>query len=177
MRRLLLLRHAKTERDSATGKDRDRCLETRGQEDAPKMGTYMARHGIVPEMALISPATRTQQTWGLLRAQWPMPPIFATRENLYNADMGVLLSTVHQTPNEIGCLLILGHNPGLHELAMMLIADGHAADRRELEYNLPTAGLVVIDHDAKDWRDVVARSGRLDRFVTPKTLPQTDAAE
>ena len=66
MRRLMLLRHAKTERAQPGERDRDRKLTKRGRADAPLIGAYMAHHGLVPDLALVSPATRAQETWALL---------------------------------------------------------------------------------------------------------------
>ncbi|MDB5516066.1 MAG: putative phosphohistidine phosphatase, SixA, partial [Tardiphaga sp.] len=67
-------------------------------------------------------------------------------------------------------LLVIGHNPGLHELALALIGSGDATGRKALGENLPTSGLTLIDFPIKDWDDVSFRSGRLELFVSPKLL-------
>jgi len=170
MRRLILLRHAKTERNAPSGKDQDRRLDERGHQDSAEIGRWLALHGYRPDLALVSSAVRTQETWELLR-----PALPSTRAKhlpaLYGADTSELLSTIHGlTATDPHCLMILAHNPGLHELALALIASGDAAGRRGLAANLPTAGVAVIDFKTDDWDDVRFRSGRLERFASPKLL-------
>ena len=85
MRRLMLLRHAKTERPEGGQRDRDRKLTKRGRADAPAIGAYMARHGLVPEVALVSPAKRAQETWELVAETFAKPPPLVTEDRIYNA--------------------------------------------------------------------------------------------
>lgn len=169
MRRLILLRHAKTERDAPSGKDQDRRLDERGRQDGAEIGEWLARHHYRPDLALVSTATRTQETWELIRAA--MPSIRARHlPELYGADPSELLRTIHtETVTNPQCLLILAHNPGLHELTLGLVSSGDAAGRSALAANLPTAGVAVIDF-AADWDGIGFRSGRLERFASPKLL-------
>ena len=85
MRRLLLLRHAKTERAETGERDRDRKLTKRGRNDAPVIGAYMANHGLVPDLALVSPATRAQETWALIAPCFAKAPRMVTDDRIYNA--------------------------------------------------------------------------------------------
>ncbi|CAN5207697.1 histidine phosphatase family protein [soil metagenome] len=170
MRRLILLRHAKTERDAPSGRDQDRRLDDRGRQDGAEIGRWLALHDYRPDLALFSSAVRTQETWELLRAALP-----ATRARhlpeLYGADTSELLRIIHgMAPTDPQRLLIIAHNPGLHELALGLISGGDPAGRRALDANLPTAGVAIIDFATGDWEDVRFRSGRLERFVSPKLL-------
>lgn len=170
MRRLILLRHAKTERDAPSGKDQDRRLDERGRNDSVEIGRWLALEDYRPDLALVSTATRTQQTWDLLRATMPSVRVKHLPE-LYGADPSELLRAVHGAAKaDPQCLMILAHNPGLHELALALVASGDAAGRHALAANLPTAGIVVIDFKTDDWGDVGFRSGRLERFASPKLL-------
>ncbi len=170
MRRLILLRHAKTERDAPSGKDQDRRLDERGRNDSVEIGRWLALEDYNPDLVLVSTATRTQQTWDLLRATMPSARVRHLAE-LYGADPSELLRAVHHTAKaDPQCLMILAHNPGLHELALALVAGGDAAGRHALAANLPTAGVAVIDFKTDDWGDVVFRSGRLERFASPKLL-------
>lgn len=177
MRRLILLRHAKTERNSLSGKDRDRRLDERGLQDGAEMGRWLARHDYRPDLALVSTATRTQESWELLHAA--MPSVQAKHlPELYGSDPSELLRLIHtETAADLKSLLILAHNPGLHELALGLIAGGDAAGRRALAVNLPTAGVAVIDFASDDWGDVRFRSGRLERFASPKLLREWSGSE
>lgn len=170
MRRLILLRHAKTERDAPSGKDQDRRLDERGKQDGVEIGRWLARHDYHPDLALVSTAVRAQETWELLRAALPSTRAKHLAE-LYGADTSELLRVIHgMTSADPQRLLIVAHNPGLHELALGLISGGDPAGRRALDSNLPTAGVAVIDFATDDWNDVRFRSGRLERFISPKLL-------
>jgi len=169
MRRLMLLRHAKTERANPGDRDRDRKLLKRGRADAPVIGAYMTRHGLVPDLAIVSPATRAQETWALVAAAWAKTPRMVTEERIYNADTTTLISVIGEA-RKTPALLIVGHNPSLHDLAVQLIASGDVAARERIAENLPTSGLVVIDLPLDDWALLRAQSGRLERFVSPREI-------
>jgi phosphohistidine phosphatase len=169
MRRLLLLRHAKTERAGPGERDRDRKLTMRGRADAPIIGAYMGRHGLAPDLVLVSPATRAEETWALVASALAAAPRVVKDERIYNAGAELLISIVRETRNS-QTLLIVGHNPGLHDLAVRLIASGDVAIRERLSEKLPTAGLVVIDLPFDDWSRLHPNAGRLERFVSPRAI-------
>ena len=169
MRRLMLLRHAKS--DWATGlRDRDRPLNERGREAAPRMGAYMARHGLVPDLIVPSTATRVRETLDLLLPSFAETPRIAHNEKLYETEPEVLLDIIKEAPRTAHALLLVGHNPSLAELAGLLMASGDVETRQRLIEKFPTAGLAVIDFAFDDWRKVHPKSGRLDRFVVPRML-------
>jgi phosphohistidine phosphatase len=176
MRRLMLLRHAKTERAAPSGRDRDRKLMKRGRNDAPVIGTYMAHHGLVPDLALISPSARTQETWALVAPCFGKAPRAETDYRIYNASTSKLAEIVAETRaakgRDIKTLLLIGHNPGFHELAVQLVASGDVDLREKLNEGLPTSGLVVIDLPLDDWALLHPHAGRLERFVTPRLLAE-----
>ena len=169
MRRLLLLRHAKTERPGPGQRDRDRELVKRGRADAPVIGAYMARHGLVPDLALVSPATRAAETWTLVAAALGTEPRVLRDERIYNAGVEALIGIIRET-RDAHVLLLVGHNPGLHDLAMRLIASGDVGTRERVAEKLPTCGLVVIDLAFDDWSKLHANAGRLERFVSPRLI-------
>jgi phosphohistidine phosphatase len=174
MRRLMLLRHAKTENDAPGGRDQDRRLDDRGRLDAAEIGKWMARHPPFPDSVLVSPAVRSHQTWELawdsMKDTMPQPKVELPAE-LYGADPSALLQIIYSVAtDDPQRLLLVGHNPGLHELAFGLTGSGNAAARAALADNLPTSGLAVIDFDTDDWRDVSFRGGRLELFISPKLL-------
>ncbi len=169
MRRLMLLRHAKTERAEPGERDRDRKLTKRGRADAPLLGAYMAHHDLIPDLALISPAERTQETWKLLAAAFAKPPKATTDERIYNASADQLMNVLSE-PRKARALLLVGHNPGMQDLAVELIAAGDAAMRERVTEKLPTSGLVVIDLAFDDWALLHPRAGRLERFVSPRLI-------
>lgn len=169
MRRLLLLRHAKTDRPEPGERDRERKLTKRGRADAPVIGAYMARHGLIPDLVLLSPATRTEETWRLLETSFAKPPRVARNERIYNATVDRLMALIREG-RDAHALLVIGHNPGLHDLATRLIASGDVEARERVNEKLPTCGLVVIDLAFDDWSKLHASAGRLERFVTPRLL-------
>lgn len=172
MRRLMLLRHAKTERAEPGARDRDRELTKRGRTDAQAIGAYMARHGLVPDLALVSPATRAQETWALAADYFVKPPKAVDEERIYNASADKLLTLIGEA-GRARTLLLVGHNPGFHDLAVALVASGDVATRERLNEKLPTSGLVVIDLAFDDWALVHPHSGRLERFVSPRLIAAT----
>ncbi len=173
MRRLLLLRHAKAERSQPGGSDRDRVLDERGRSDAQALGAYLARHGSIPDRALVSTSTRTRQTWALLAAAFGNTPPVAFDDRLYEAAPQAILQAVKETAPEAATLLVIGHNPGMAELAQMLVASGEVETRERLGRGFPTSALATITFAAESWAGV--HGGRLEHFVTPKSL--TEAAE
>jgi phosphohistidine phosphatase len=174
MRRLMLLRHAKAERAESGERDRDRKLAPRGRAEAPKIGAYMARHGFMPDLALVSPATRTKETWALVAPAFSAPPRMTFEERLYDASPEQLMAAIRETSGARS-LAVVGHNPGLHALAMLLIASGNVETRQRVSEGLPTAGLVVIELAFDDWSRLHPQAGRLERFISPRLLtPATD---
>ncbi len=169
MRRLLLLRHAKTERGSPGERDRDRKLTERGRLDAPIIGAYLARHGLVPDLVVMSPATRTLETWELAAAALGKAPRLMKDERIYNAATDTLIELIRETV-DVSTLLVVGHNPGLHDLARQLIGSGDVEARESLNEKLPTSGLVVIDLAFDDWSKLHDGAGRLERFVSPRLI-------
>jgi phosphohistidine phosphatase len=171
MRRLMLLRHAKTERAAAGQRDRDRKLVKRGHNDAPVIGAYMAHHSLIADLALVSPAVRTQETWALVAPCFAEAPRMVTDDRIYNATTRQLAEVISETKSA-KALLLIGHNPSFHELAVQLIAAGDVNLREQLNEGLPTSGLVVIDLQIDDWSQLHLRAGRLERFVTPRHLAE-----
>ena len=169
MRRLLLLRHSKTERPEPGERDRDRKLMPRGRADAPLIGAYMARHRLIPDLVLVSPAQRTVETWALVGAAFSKAPKVMKNDRIYNAGTETLADLIRET-DDARSLLLVGHNPGLHDLATELIGSGDVEARESLNEKLPTSGLVVIDFAFDDWSELHDSAGRLDQFVTPRSI-------
>ena len=170
MRRLLLFRHSKAERSEAGGADRTRALTERGRADAALIGGYLARHALQPDRVLISPALRARETWTIAaQAFHPAPP--ATDDaRIYDASPQALLAVIKAAGADARALMLVGHNPGLHELAMQLIAAGDIETRERLGEKFPTSGLAVIDFAFDDWGRLHDRAGRLERFVSPRSI-------
>lgn len=177
MRRLMLLRHAKTESDAPSGEDIDRRLDQRGHEDAATIGHWLAQHRLHADHVLVSTAVRARQTWDVvepLLSAVAKPSQVAHLAELYLAEPSDILRAIRQAAaKDSHPLMVIGHNPGLHELALGLVADGDKAGRKALAGNLPTSGLVIIDFAIENWNEVSFQAGRLEQFVSPKLLKQS----
>ena len=162
MRRLILLRHAKADSASASGDDFDRGLTPRGSRDARLIGQLLAEVGLTPDLALVSSAKRAMETWTALAESFPEAVMTETR-TLYLATAEQIASVAEMSGADARTVMIVGHNPGLHELASSLIQ----ADRTQgaaaaaLLRGFPTAAAAVFDIDAR------SRIG-LKRFIAPK---------
>jgi phosphohistidine phosphatase len=168
--RLILFRHAKAEKAEPGMSDRDRGLTARGRSDAARMGAYMAQHALIPNCSIVSPARRTRETSESLLAAFSLPPALSYDERLYNAHPDAILSVIRDGGHSARTLLLVGHNPGVHESACRLIAAGEVEARERLNEGLPTAGMVVIDFAGENWQTLHVHGGRLERFVTPRSL-------
>ena len=176
MRRLMLLRHAETETDAPSGRDQDRRLDERGHRDAAMIGDWLGRHPPFPNLVQVSPAVRARQTWELawevMKAHAPKPQVEFVPD-LYGAEPAQILESIRAASvSDPKLLMVVGHNPGMHEAALMLAGSGDAAGRQALADNLPTSGLAVFDFATDDWNDVAFRRGKLVLFVSPKLLKQ-----
>ena len=177
MRRLMLLRHAKTETDAPSGQDQDRRLDDRGRLDAAAIGGWIARHPPFPDAVLVSTAVRAHQTWEIAREAMPnlVPqPRVEFLPELYGADPAQLLQIIRMAEaTDPGQLMLVGHNPGMHELALTLTGSGDTSAKKALEDNLPTAGLAIFEFAIGDWNNVAFRRGNLVLFTSPKLLKLT----
>jgi phosphohistidine phosphatase len=174
MHRLMLLRHAKTEHNAPSGRDLDRRLDDRGRADAAEIGSWIGRHPPFPDLVLVSHAIRAHQTWEIaweaMRDMVPQPHIELMPE-LYGAEPAELLHIIRDVSSaNAKQMMLVGHNPGMHELALALTGSGDAAGRTALSDNLPTSGLAIFDFAIEDWGDVAFRRGQLAQFVSPKLL-------
>jgi phosphohistidine phosphatase len=168
-RRLILLRHAKSAWPEGVA-DEERPLSDRGRKAAPIIGAYMAREKLIPDLALISPARRAQETWQLVREI--LPDGIADREavGIYEVPADTILAAIQTVKPGIRTLLMVGHNPGMEDLASLLATEGDVDAMARMTEKFPTAGLAVIDFDLEGWNEVAAGTGYLERFVTPRFL-------
>ncbi|MDA8051283.1 MAG: histidine phosphatase family protein [Rhodospirillales bacterium] len=174
MLQLLLLRHAKSAWDDPKAADRTRPLSRRGERAAAAIGRAMAERGLAPDLILASPARRSLQT---LAALAPLPPStrIETPEALYLAEAETLLAVLRELPNQVTSVLAIGHNPGLHELAVKLAGAGaERPDVLRLAQSFPTAALAEFALNGR-WADLGRRPSRLVRFLLPRDLPELAA--
>jgi phosphohistidine phosphatase len=171
-KRLILLRHAKSAWEDQDIADFERPLSTRGRRAAPIVGAYLARAGYLPELVLCSSARRAVETLELATAAWPSPPNVRKQKSLYLAMPREMLKRLQAAGGSLGSVMLVGHNPGIADLANWLCHDGDPGARAALSRKFPTGAVAVIDFDVEDWRDVDAETGRLVAFVTPRQIEQ-----
>jgi phosphohistidine phosphatase len=169
-KRLILLRHAKSAWDNLSTADFERPLSSRGRKAAPLVGAYLARRGMVPGLVLSSSAKRAVETLDLACAGWQTKPTVRKLKSLYLAMPREMLRRVQAVGREPDCVMLVGHNPGIADLASWLCSHGKADQRARLARKFPTGAIAVIEFDVEDWGDVEADTGRLVDFVTPKQI-------
>jgi phosphohistidine phosphatase len=169
MLRLLILRHAKAV-SYAHGGDFERPLNERGRREAALLGAYIRDKALRPDAALVSPAQRTRETLDLVAAALGGAPATTLDPDLYNADAPEIVARVAATPATTTTLLLIGHNPGLAEIAVGLSGSGAKALRAAMERHFPPASLAVVAFGYAAWADIAPASGTLEAFVTPETL-------
>ncbi|CAL9598832.1 SixA phosphatase family protein [Streptomyces sp. enrichment culture] len=166
LRRLFVLRHAKSAWPEGVA-DHDRPLSARGRRDAPAAGRALADAGRLPGQALCSTAVRARLTWEGASAQWGTPPPVRFDPRLYMAGVPELLAVLHEVPDEIRTVLLIGHNPGLEDLVLTLAGDGldDALDRVRVKF--PTSAIAVLAWRG-GWPDLTAGSALLTSFTVPR---------
>lgn len=167
--RLLLLRHAKSAWPEGVA-DEERPLNGRGRAAAQRVGDYLKEQRLIPDLALVSTARRTQETWALVRERLPSKPEMRAVSRLYAASPEQMLQVLKAVEPGPRTVLVLAHNPGTQDLALGLCGGGDAAAQQSMAEKYPTAGLAVIDLPVAHWRDVDLGIGQLERFVTPRAL-------
>jgi phosphohistidine phosphatase len=169
MRRLLLLRHAKAV-PLTLEDDFERALTESGRSDARRMGEWIADANLVPDRCLFSGAARTRETYALAAQAWARPVVAVEQTALYEATRFLIVGLLRELPASARAQLVVGHNPGMADVANLLTGEGAAGDRLRLASKYPTGALAVIAFDLPDWSELAPRAGRLERFVTPGDL-------
>ena len=171
-RQLLLLRHGKSSRDDPSIADHERRLSKRGRKAAEAMRHMMRSEGLVPDLVLVSPARRTMETLAALQP-WDKPPLIDSQEELYLAPAPRILKLLRNVSDGVRSVLLIGHNPGLQELATLLVgAHTKAATEKHalsLAKAYPTCALAEFALTGP-WSKIGEGSGQLTRFVTPREL-------
>lgn len=174
MKKLLLLRHAKSDRNGGL-EDFERPLNARGRKAAPKMAEAMLARSYVPDRALVSPAERTRETWQL------MAPVFdkdrvATDfiDRLYLASANHILGVIRQLAPEVQTPIVVGHNPGIEDLAARLSGEKQSSEGEQalerLKRKYPTCALTVLTFPIESWSELDLGTGALVEFLTPSSL-------
>ena len=168
MLQLLLLRHAKSSWDNSDIDDIDRPLLERGKQMAKVLGSEMRELGLLPALAICSPAKRAWQTWEIVSAQLETRPHTVIDEAIYDFGDGErLLNFVRQQTKPSNPLILIGHNPSLERLARRLVIAGDRDARDRLDHKFGTATLAAIFFNVPSWQDII-ENGTLVHFINPK---------
>lgn len=175
-RKLVLFRHAKSAWPDVP--DHERPLAQRGIRAAPVMGRWLREAGVVPDLVLCSTARRARETWQFAQAGLAASPPVSFEDRIYGEDASGLLALIREVPPATGTLLLIGHNPAIEDLALMLAAAPGAAGPdaasgsglERMRAKFPTAAVAVLQ-PAGTWHGLAPGRARLTAFVTPRDLP------
>jgi phosphohistidine phosphatase len=162
-RRLIVLRHAKSDWDTDAASDHARPLNKRGRRDAPRVGEHLASLGWVPERVVSSDSTRTRETWDLMRDAFDPPPDVTFTRRLYHAGIAPVRDVLAEVPGAVGTVMVIGHNPGWESVVQILSG---------LDVPMSTANAALLEVDAPSWVEGAALDAawRLVDVVRPKEI-------
>ena len=165
MKTLLIMRHAKTQPDAPNG-DHARVLTGRGHRDATTMGLYISTLVGTPDAIVTSDATRALETAELVATSCRFTSPLTVEPGIYGANASALANIVRQLPDTAACLVLVGHNPGMHDLIRLL------SDSDVLVEHLPTAGIARLERDSDQWQDLTPGSCRFREMTSPRLLAE-----
>jgi phosphohistidine phosphatase len=167
MKRLYLLRHAKSSWKDTSLPDHDRPLAGRGRRAAEAIARHMREHGVEPELVLCSTARRARETLDRIEPALGSPAV-RVESDLYAASAPALLERLRGIPDTVESVMVIGHNPGLQELALELARPASAAS--ELAAKYPTGALATLAFDASSWQELGRDTAELVELVRPRDL-------
>lgn len=168
---LSLLRHAKSSWSDPELDDHERPLAKRGAKAIPALAKFVRQEKLRPSLVLCSDAIRTRATLALLLAELgPPAPHVIFDDALYLASPDAIRTELGRVEGSYTHVLVVGHNPGLHALALELVGEGDRKMLAMLAREFPTGALAVISFDATSWKDLKSASGHLEHFTTPRRL-------
>lgn len=171
MKRLILLRHAKSSWDDPVKRDFDRPLNAKGERAAKLMGEHMQEIGMTFDAVIASPAVRVAETLDSVAAGYGEPIEAEWDRRAYLASNMTLLDIVHEASDEYDSIILSGHNSGLEDLVLLLVPDTKGDKARALvEEKFPTCALAEMEFPVDSWEDIAPGTGTLLRYVRPRDL-------
>jgi phosphohistidine phosphatase len=168
MHTLYLLRHAKSSWADPTLPDHERPLAPRGRRDGKRIAKHLVQLGIEPELVLCSSAERTRETLELMRLGLSATSTVMLEKELYAASSDRLLERIRAVPEAVTSVMLVGHNPGLQDLALALTSAG--AELERLKAKFPTAALATLALPNTTWSELSQADAVLAAYVVPKQL-------
>lgn len=175
MKRLMLLRHAKSLMGEPGQSDRDRALSQRGFRDAQAMARMFASHPQLPDRILCSSSRRTRETLAALLPHLDTNTHIIITDNVYEDETGDYIDVIGDFGDEANVLLVIGHNPTMQATAELLTGEGDPDARARMAVKFPTAALAILDFRGGDWSGLEPGSGTLNAFIRPGDLELTVA--
>lgn len=170
LKTLYVLRHAKSSWDDPRLADHDRPLAAPGLKAAKRMGLYMRRAKVRPDLVLCSSAARAVQTYEAISTGLNGPVTMSLEDDLYGATGTGLLVRLQDITEAVATVLLVGHNPGLQDLALMLAGDGDPPGLTRLGDKFPTCALATLDVPTP-WASLGPGHAYLESLVVPHDLP------
>lgn len=170
MKRLLLLRHAKSSWDDESLDDHERPLIERGVQAAKRVGQHLVERQITIDLMVSSTAKRAAETAQLLRGELPLPPLVEHDKGLYLCGTTAMLAHIRRLPDDAGTAMIIAHNPDLQSMTRQLARSGDPDRLWKVGEKFPTAACAVLTFPGESWTEVGPRTGHLDELVIPREL-------
>jgi phosphohistidine phosphatase len=172
MKRIVLLRHAKSSWEQRATADFDRPLAPRGKKAAKRLGSYLRHIGLRPDLVLCSGATRARDTWKRIAKRLDDPPEAVFEDTLYMAGTEALLARLRKLDDAVQTVMLIGHNPDLETLATTLASQGQGDALARLRAKYPTGGFAVIRIAREHWAKLAPGDGYLESFIAPRMLEE-----
>lgn len=169
MKKLLLLRHPDAIHALTENGDFDRPLSALGRGSACKVARYIFESNLIPDLVLLSPALRTRQAFNIIKSFFPITVNVLSQDCLYRGGRNTLLSLIDQVSPRIDRILLLGHNPGIEDVALWLMKETYNEDERRLSLCYPTGSLSHFSCPIESWSQIQPQSSILEGFYTPES--------
>ncbi len=164
---LIILRHGQAKNAGISEHDHNRTLTMQGREEAQGVGENLAEHGFKPDFVLCSTATRTRETLAELQNSFSELLEVEYVTKIYNASDVELLAQIAKVTDDVRTLMVVGHNPGLYQLSLILAKEGDKQMHNKLQMQFPTCALVVINFEG-NWQNILNSRSKLTLFAVPK---------
>ena len=170
MKQLAIFRHAKSDWGNPGQTDFERPLNKRGRKAAKKVGRELRSRGLTFDRIVSSPATRARETVDRFGIGYEAVPEVRLEPNLYMCSTGTLISVINALPEEAGSVMIVGHNPGFHDIVLRMTKPDGNGFREKCGANYPTGAFALIEFPAERWADVEPSSGEIRQVIFPREL-------